>query len=53
MGLGMIKKAGGYTIAQDEETSLVFGMPRAAAERKLVDEVLPVENIAEAIVARL
>ena len=53
MGLGMIKKAGGDTIAQDEETSLVFGMPRAAIERKLVGEVLPVEKIAEAIVARL
>ena len=53
MGLGMIRKAGGYTIAQDEETSLVFGMPRAAAEGKFVNEVLPVERIAEAIVARL
>jgi two-component system chemotaxis response regulator CheB len=53
MGLGMIKDAGGDTIAQDEETSLVFGMPRVAIERKLADEVLPVEKIAEAIVARL
>lgn len=53
MGLGMIKGAGGDTIAQDEETSLVFGMPRVAIERKLVDEVLPIEKIAEAIVARL
>jgi two-component system chemotaxis response regulator CheB len=49
----MIRDAGGDTIAQDEETSLVFGMPRVAIERKLVDEVLPVEKIAEAIVARL
>ncbi|MCJ7652549.1 MAG: chemotaxis response regulator protein-glutamate methylesterase [Actinobacteria bacterium] len=53
MGIGMIRDAGGDTIAQDEETSLVFGMPRVAIERKLVDEVLPVEKIAEAIVARL
>jgi len=53
MGLGMIKDAGGETIAQNEETCLVFGMPRAAIERKLVKEVLPLEKIAEAIVAHL
>jgi two-component system, chemotaxis family, protein-glutamate methylesterase/glutaminase len=53
MGLGMIKDAGGETIAQNEETCLVFGMPRAAIERKLVTEVLPLEKIAEAIVAHL
>jgi two-component system chemotaxis response regulator CheB len=53
MGIGMIRDAGGDTIAQDEETSLVFGMPRVAIERKLVGEVLPVGKIAEAIVARL
>jgi two-component system chemotaxis response regulator CheB len=53
MGLGMIKDAGGDTIAQNEETSLVFSMPRIAIEREFVGEVLPVESIAEAIVARL
>ena len=53
MGLGMIRDAGGDTIAQNEETCLVFGMPKAAIERKLVSEVLPFDKIAEAIVARL
>jgi two-component system chemotaxis response regulator CheB len=53
MGLGMIKDAGGETVAQDEETSLVFGMPRAAIERHFVDEVLPLEKVAAAIVRRL
>jgi len=53
MGLGMIRDAGGDTIAQNEETCLVFGMPKAAIERKLVSEVLPLDKIAEAIVARL
>lgn len=53
MGLGMIKDSGGQTIAQDEETCLVFGMPKAAIERHLVSEILPLEKIAEAIVARL
>lgn len=53
MGLGMIRDAGGHTIAQNEETCLVFGMPKAAIERKLVSEVLPLEKIAEAIAAKL
>ena len=53
MGLGMIRDAGGQTIAQNEETCLVFGMPKAAIERKLVSEVLPLEKIAEAIAAKL
>lgn len=53
MGLGMIRDAGGETLAQNEETSLVFGMPRAAIERDLVDEVLPLEKIAAALVRRL
>jgi len=53
MGLGMIKDAGGGTIAQNEETCLVFGMPRAAIERKLVSDILPLEKIAEGIVSKL
>jgi len=53
MGLGMIKDAGGATIAQDEETCLVFGMPRAAIERRLVDEVLPLDKIAQGVLSRL
>jgi len=53
MGLGMIKDVGGKTIAQNEETCLVYGMPRAAIERGIADEVLPLEKIVEAIVAHL
>lgn len=53
MGLGMIKDVGGETIAQNEDTCLVFGMPKAAIERHLVRTVLPLEKIAEAIVAHL
>lgn len=53
MGLGMIKDAGGETIAQDEDSCLVYGMPKAAAERNLADEVLPLEKIATAIVDRV
>ncbi len=39
-----------YVIAQDEATSTVYGMPRAVAESGLADEVLPLEQIADAIV---
>ena len=39
-----------YVIAQDEPTSTVYGMPRMVAEAGLVDEVLPLDQIAGAIV---
>jgi two-component system, chemotaxis family, protein-glutamate methylesterase/glutaminase len=40
-----IKSRGGYTIAQNEETSIVFGMARAAIEAGGISEVLPLGNI--------
>jgi two-component system chemotaxis response regulator CheB len=51
-GLLEMKKAGGSTIAQDEQTSVVFGMPKVAIDRGAVDEVLPLQRIADAILAR-
>ncbi|MEF8782628.1 MAG: chemotaxis response regulator protein-glutamate methylesterase [Haloarculaceae archaeon] len=44
-GIEAIKAANGYTIAQNEETSAVFGMPKRAIETGDVDEVLPIEDI--------
>jgi len=44
-GLLEMKKAGAKTIAQDETTSVVFGMPKAAIELKAVDKVLPLQEI--------
>ncbi|MDO5403483.1 MAG: chemotaxis-specific protein-glutamate methyltransferase CheB [Eubacteriales bacterium] len=38
-----------HVIAQDEETSVVYGMPKALAQTGLVDEILPLNQIAEAI----
>ena len=38
-----------HVIAQDEATCVVYGMPKAIAEAKLVDEVVPLERIADAI----
>jgi two-component system chemotaxis response regulator CheB len=44
-GLGPLKRAGAYIIAQDEPTSVVWGMPGAAIATNLVDEVLPLGAI--------
>lgn len=49
-GLAEIKKRGGTTIAQDKETSIIFGMPKAAIELGVVDYIVPLDRIAETIV---
>ncbi len=46
LGLKSMYDSGAYTIGQDEATSLIYGMPRAAAERGGVRTVLPLESIA-------
>ena len=45
-GLLAIRRAGGRTIAQDEATSVVFGMPREAILLGAAEQVLPLEKIA-------
>lgn len=45
-GLLEMKQAGSYTIAQDEESCVVFGMPKEAIAAGCVREVLPLQNIA-------
>jgi len=50
MGMKAIKQFQGNTIAQNEKSCVVFGMPNAAIEMNVVDKVLPLENIAEEIV---
>ena len=47
-GLWRIREAGGHTIAQDRGTSVVYGMPRVAAELGAATEVLPLDQIARA-----
>lgn len=48
-GLLEIRRRGGRTLAQDEASSAVFGMPRAAQRLGAVDEMLALEHIAVAI----
>ncbi|WP_439026125.1 chemotaxis-specific protein-glutamate methyltransferase CheB [Haloarchaeobius sp. DT45] len=48
-GIAAIKAAGGATIAQDEESSPVFGIPQKAIETGCVDQVLPADDIPEGI----
>lgn len=52
-GLKRIKEAGGPTIAQDEDTSIIYGMPKAAVELGAASQVLPLESIAAAVVRGL
>jgi two-component system chemotaxis response regulator CheB len=49
-GIKAIKRAGGKTIAQDEKSSVVFGMNKASIDSGCVDRVVPLENIAEEII---
>ena len=44
-GTQKVKETGGITIAQDEKTSLIYGMPKSAFETGCVDKVLPLEQI--------
>jgi two-component system, chemotaxis family, protein-glutamate methylesterase/glutaminase len=46
-GVAALGRAGAYTIAQDEATSVVWGMPRAAVATGMVREVLPLDAIAD------
>jgi len=50
-GLFNMKKMGAYTIAQDEASSVVWGMPKAAIEMDAAMEVLPLDKIPERIVS--
>ena len=50
-GLGPLKRAGGFVIAQDEASSVVWGMPGSAVAAGLVDAVLPLGEIAAATAA--
>ncbi len=52
-GAKAVKGAGGYVIAQDEATSMIFGMPAEAIQAGAVDEVVALDNISAAIEKRV
>ncbi len=52
-GIEALKKRGGRAIAQSEKTCVVYGMPRAIVEANLADEVVDIEDMAEAIIRNL
>jgi len=49
-GLRAIKEHGGYTIAEDKSTCIVYGMPKAAVDARVVDKVVPLGEMAGEIV---
>lgn len=49
-GLSEMKEAGAATIAQDENSCVVFGMPKAAIARGAADKVLPLPQIGQALI---
>jgi two-component system chemotaxis response regulator CheB len=52
-GLGEIRRAGGATFAQDQASSVVFGMPKVAIDAGYVDHVGPVGSLAAKVVQAL
>ena len=52
-GCKMIRDAGGQVLVQDEESSVVWGMPRIVAEAGLADQVLPLDEIAREMCRRV
>ena len=52
-GIGRIKAAGGATIAQDEESSVVFGMPKVAIERGYIDRIASLDEIPRTAYSRI
>ncbi len=52
-GMKTLKNARGFTIAEDQSTTVVFGMPKAAIEIGAIDKILPLPAIAPEIVRHL
>jgi two-component system, chemotaxis family, protein-glutamate methylesterase/glutaminase len=52
LGMGAVKAAGGLTIAQNEESCVVYGMPRAAIERGFAVRVVALDALANTLQAQ-
>ncbi len=44
-GISQIKRTGGFTIAQDEQSSVIFGMPASAIKTGAIDRIMPLDQI--------
>jgi two-component system chemotaxis response regulator CheB len=53
VGMLAMKRAGAWNIAQDQDSCVVYGMPREAVALKAVDEVAPLSEIGARVMARL
>jgi len=49
-GMCQIQQAGGATIAQDEKSSMIFGMNKTAIEKGCIDKIVPLERIAAELI---
>ena len=49
-GLLNMKQAGAHTIAEDESTAVVFGMPKEAIEIGAVEKIVPLHDIARTMI---
>jgi len=52
-GMLAMREAGAYTVAQNEDTCVVYGMPREAVKLGAVVDVLPLDGIADALLHAL
>ncbi len=52
-GLRALKECGGYTMAEDESTCVVYGMPKSAVQAGVVDRAIPLHRMADEIVRRV
>jgi len=50
-GMKRLKEKNGYIIAQDEQTSIIYGMPKAVIDSNLADKIAPIDDIAQEIVS--
>lgn len=50
-GTKVLKQRGGHTIAQNEESCVVYGMPKAVVDAGLADEIVDINDMADAILA--
>lgn len=49
-GMRQLKAKGGYILAQNEQSCVVYGMPKAVVDAQLADQILDIDHMAEALI---